>query len=47
MKTQNKVSSKIIRFWLGANYNQLFIIFFLIYFIGQIIRGLITNLFNL
>jgi hypothetical protein len=34
MKTQ----IKIIRFWLGANYNQIFIVWFLAYFLFQILR---------
>lgn len=37
MKTQ----IKILKFWLGANYNQIFIIFALLYIAGQLIRALI------
>ena len=42
-----KTNFKIIRFWLSANYNQLIIIFVLLYFIAQIVRAITTNLFNL
>lgn len=37
MKTQ----IKIVKFWIAANYNQIFIILFLLYFVAQIIRVLI------
>lgn len=42
-----KTKIKIIRFWLGANYNQIIIILILSYFVGQIVRAITTNLFNL
>lgn len=42
-----KTKIKIIRFWIGANYNQIILILILSYFVGQIIRSIITNLFNL
>jgi hypothetical protein len=37
MKTQ----IKIIRFWIGENYNQLFIILFLVFFLAQMARYVI------
>lgn len=37
MKTQ----IKIVKFWIGANYNQLFILTAVVYFIAQILRILI------
>jgi hypothetical protein len=36
-----KAKIKIVKFWVTANYNQIFIILFLLYFVGQIIRILI------
>lgn len=33
-----KIKAKIIKFWLEANYNQLFIIWFITYFFMQFLR---------
>lgn len=33
-----KTKFKILRFWIGANYNQIFMIAFSVYFFGQLLR---------
>jgi len=40
-----KTKLSIIRFWLSVNYNQIFVIFVLIFFTAQIMRLIITNVF--
>jgi len=35
-----KQQIKIIRFWIAANYNQLFVLWFLVWLLAQVFRSL-------